>query len=245
LRYYWQTYQTAPPSADLSGAEGLLDALVEALGDSAAATEGDAMAGLRVPPAVAPLPAERDRPGPVVFRREPDPARQPSPERPAAQPPNAAISLPVPAPTARVHRIEIAALLVHRHVFEVVDRPGRSLRPGRHLPLSPPPPPLAISAAAKAPLAIAAPTAQPRALAPPIAVSGDRQPRQRRTSRLGRSSAVTLGVAGLAVVLAMLLQHYALDRNLPAAAGDAISASAPQLPSPPPPPLLSPLPDVR
>jgi hypothetical protein len=51
LRDYWETYAAAPPSADLSGTEGLLDALVEALEGSLIETAGGAAVARETSPA--------------------------------------------------------------------------------------------------------------------------------------------------------------------------------------------------
>jgi hypothetical protein len=193
LRYFWQTYGAAPPSADLEQAGGLFDALVEALGESAAAVREPPMATVaRVSPPT--LLIEDSQPAPAVAHHRAEPTHRPSDLPPPAAPGAPYRLLP---PVRRFHYVELAAVLAGNDVFNVA---GPAVR--RALP-------------ALRPVAFPAPRAQPPA---PLMLEGRAVPLPARMIssvpprsvmvRL-RAIAVRAGVAGLALAFGFLLQLYA------------------------------------
>ncbi|HTV89399.1 MAG TPA: hypothetical protein VME41_10325 [Stellaceae bacterium] len=185
LRRFWRTHHKPPPSADLRGAAGLLDALVEALGKSGAAT-ANASAAPALPAVPAASPAGGGRAPPWAAEHTAGSAQRPLPvARPATG--DGVVRLPA---ARRLHRIELAAVLHGDQVFAVVERPGRPLLPPPSRPLPP---------------VVAGPARDP---VPPPLITVTAPPRRDAVANL-RGIAVKLGAVGLAIAFAALLQHYA------------------------------------
>jgi hypothetical protein len=201
LRYFWKSYRNAPPSADLAGAAGLLDALVEALDDSGTAVATTQTRRPARPAAMVPEDAAAPADPPVV--RRPQPVA------------GAVLRLP---PPRRLHHIELAAVLHGNEVFTVGQPAVRAM-----LPAPPAPPPVAAPgrAALGLPGRVAAPPPPAAAPAPPRAIMRPAMrpmPRLQLTLPVLRGTAVKVGALGLAIALSALLQHYALPFLAPDAA---------------------------
>lgn len=211
LGYFWRTYGEAPPSADLGKAGGLLDALVEALGESAAAMAQPPTANTMVIPSPVP-PATQDR------RGYPDAARDGYGAEAAYRP----IRLPSRQfrPIRRLHHIELAAVLVSSDVLRSDALPAGQIvavpRPQIMLPASRP---HAVLPAPRPQAALLAPRPQaalpaPRAAASPARIFLPTAPPLPRVAAPGlRAIALRAGVGALALAFGFLLQYYALGPN--------------------------------
>jgi hypothetical protein len=196
LRYFWRTYGETPPSADLSKAGGLFDALVEALEESAAAvTKSVTIDKVVLAPTLA-QPADTWR---VALDRSgaestPGVIRMPAPTPPV--PPREH------PPVRRLHRIELASVLLRNEIFKASAQSAIEALAAPRLPLALP----ALPAPRPA-------TPAPRPSTPPSVTLSVPPPitstPPRRSVPLGlRGIALRAGVAGLALAFGFLLQYY-------------------------------------
>lgn len=218
LRYFWRTYHRVPPSADLSHAGGLLDALVEALGESAVAVAD---------PVIAPAAAVQARKSAIDGFRTHEPSDHAELVVPEHQQPAHVTVIPPRAPmlpARQLHRVELAAVL-HSEIFDAVLRPARSLVPLSVVPLGQPasiPPALAARSAPVQiirvcePVAVVLPTVPPGYSAAAVHIRldvGDTVGVQGRPRRRDKPSlrwlAMKAGAVGVAIAFGMLLHQYA------------------------------------
>jgi hypothetical protein len=201
LCYFWWTYERAPPSADLSQAGGLLDALVDALGESAiAAAEPAATQPVRDAPGTSAIPPREAADHVEATTHEdllPAPTTSGFPQR-----------RPLPAP--RLHRIELAVML-HDEIFAALMQPAANRVPASFMPVASPVTSSPAVVKRSAPIQIAG-ARQYIALASPAPPAGTALAVRAR-SHVGKPGlrwiAMKAGAVGLAIAFGMLLHQYA------------------------------------